>query len=170
MAPPPTEPIRRNPSEAAARAALDSYVPGFFDKLLGGAKKQRALLEQAVQQGAAADQQQYEAALNEHRMRLNQWDYQVKLAPGVMRLNLDACRSAMKYVAAFDELEEFETRVALDALVQNTATFSCLIQDQEIVPTEEVKLTAAGKLTTRRWPPASTGPCIRIMWRLVRSG
>jgi hypothetical protein len=146
---PPLEPARANPAEAAAHAALVSYTPGFFDKLLGGATKQRAILEQAVQRGFAIDQHAHEALMNDHRTRLNQWTYQVKLAPGVLALNVEACRSALWYVGAFDELESFGTRVTLDSVVQNAATFSCVIEDQEIVPAEEVKLTAAGKLTSK---------------------
>jgi hypothetical protein len=64
-------------------------------------------------------------------------------------LHPDACRSALQYVGAFDELESFGSRVTLDSIAQNAATYSCVIHDQEIVPTEEVKLTAAGKLSTK---------------------
>lgn len=146
---PPVEPVRHNPAEAAARAALQSHSPGFLDKMFGGAKQQRAQLEQAVQNGIVLDQQHYEAAMNEYRTRLNHWNYQINLAPGVLSLNLEACRSALWYVGAFDELEGFGTRVTLDAIAQNAATFGCAIEDQEIVPTEEVKLTAGGKLSTK---------------------
>jgi hypothetical protein len=147
--PPPAEPVRVNPAETAARAALQAHSPGFFDKMLGGAKQQRARLEEAVHRGIALDQQHHEAALDQHRMRLNQWSYQVQLAPGVLALQLEACRTALWYLGAFDELEGFGTRVSLDAVAQGAATFACVIEDQEIVPTDEVKLTAGGKLSTK---------------------
>jgi len=149
MSRPPAEPIRHNPAETAARAALQAHSPSFIDKIFGGAKKQRTRLKEAVQRGVALDQQNYKAAMQNYHTRLNQWNYQIKLAPGVTSLSLDACRLALKYVGAFDELEGFGTRVTLDAITQNAATFGCIIEDQEIVPKEEVKLTAAGKLSTK---------------------
>lgn len=150
--PPPVEPVWQNPAETAARAALQAHAPGLLDKMFGGAKQQRAQLEAALQQGIAFDQQRYQAALHDYRSRLNQWNYQRNLAPGVLRLHPDACRTALWYVGAFDEIEGFGSRITLDAIEDRAATFSCLIEDQEIVPTEEVKLTAAGKLSTKELP------------------
>lgn len=146
---PPAEPIRHNAAETAARAALEAHSPGFLEKIFGGAKQQRAQLEEAVRDGTALDQRQYEAAMNDYRSRLQHWNYQIQLAPGVLALNAEACRAALSYVGAFDEIEGFGSRVTLDAITRNAATFSCSIEDQEIVPAEEVKLTAGGKLSTK---------------------
>jgi hypothetical protein len=147
-APPPAEPMKANPEEVAARAALANYVPGFFDKLLGGAQKHRAQLEQAVHQGIAIDHQRFEAAMNDHRMRIDQWRHLVTLASGVLAGDPDAFRAALGYVAAFEEIEGFGTLVTLDSVIHNAARFTCVIEDQEIVPSEEVKLTTAGKLSS----------------------
>lgn len=149
MSRPPDEPARYNPAETAARAARQAHSPSFFDKMFGGAKQQRARLEEAVQRGIALDQQNYEAAMQNYHTRLSQWNYQIKLAPGVMSLVPDACRAALQYVGAFDELDDFGTHVTLDAITQDAATFGCAIEDQEIVPKEEIKLTASGKLSTK---------------------
>jgi hypothetical protein len=146
---PPVEPVRQNLAEAAARAALQAHSPGLVDKMFGGARQQRAQLEEAVHRGIALDQQHYESAMHDHRTRFNQWTYQTNLAPGVLSLHPEACRSALWYVGAFDELEGFGNRVMLDTITQDAATFYCVIGDQEIVPTEEVKLTASGKLSTK---------------------
>lgn len=146
---PPVEPVRQNAAETAARAALQAHSPNLLDKIFGGAKQQRAQLEEAVRDGVALDQRQYEAAMNYYRSRLDQWNYQIHLAPGVLALNAEACRSALRYVGAFDEIEGFGSRVTLDAMTQDAATFSCVIEDREIVPAEEVKLTAGGKLSTK---------------------
>jgi hypothetical protein len=146
---PPTEPGRTTSVEDAAHAALAAYSPKFLDRLFGSAAEHRAQLAEAVQRGAAHDQEQYEAAMHAHRLRLDQWNYQQRLAPGVLSLHPDACRAALSYVGAFDEFEGFSTRVTLEAVVQNAATFGCVIEDQEIVPAEEVKLTAGGKLSTK---------------------
>jgi hypothetical protein len=146
---PPIAPAPQSRAEAAARGALAKYSPGFVDRLFGGANRHRAQLEEAVQRGIAADQQHYAAAMHEHGLRINQWNYQMDLATGVLSLQLEACRAALRYIGAFDELENFRTRVTLDAIVQGVASFSCASEDEEIVPSEEVKLTASGKLSTK---------------------
>jgi hypothetical protein len=150
---PPLEPAKRNPAETFVRAALPAFTPGLFGELLGGAARQHLLLEQAVQRGFAIDHQHHEAAMNEHRIRLTLWSYQVKLAPGVLRLDLEACRSALWYVGAFDELEGFGTRVTLDAVAGTTAAFTCRIEDPEIVPVEQIELTADGQQTRKELAP-----------------
>jgi hypothetical protein len=123
-----------------------------------------------VRDGAALDQRQYEAAMNDYRSRLQHWNYQIQLAPGVLGLNAEACRTALWYVGAFDEIEGFGSRVTLDAMTRDAATFSCSIEDQEIVPAEEVELTAGASCPPGTWPPASTGRSIKITWRPARSG
>lgn len=50
---PPHEPSRAAAAETSARQALAVYSPGFFDKLFGGAAKQRSLLEVEIQRAIA---------------------------------------------------------------------------------------------------------------------
>lgn len=51
-------------------------------------------------------------------------------------------------------IEGFGSRVKLDAMTQGAATFTCSIEDQEIIPAEEVKLLAGGKLSTKDIAPS----------------
>jgi hypothetical protein len=71
----------------------------------------------------------------------------------VLKLDLAACRSALWYIGAFDELEAFGTRVTLDAVAGTTAAFTCLIEDPEIVPSEQIALAADGTLTREALAP-----------------
>ncbi|HEY0192461.1 MAG TPA: hypothetical protein VGC42_15180 [Kofleriaceae bacterium] len=148
-APPPPPPPRIAPAELAARARLDAYKPGFFDELFGGATRRRAVLEGEVQQASALDQQQHELAMIEHRRKFEQWSYQVKLAHGVLTNDVEAFRAALSYLGAFDELERFDDQVTLDSAVRGTVAFTCVIQDTELVPSEELKVSSSGKLSTK---------------------
>jgi len=147
--PPPIAPVRQNAAETAARAALDAHSPGLIDKIFGAAKQQRMQLESALQRGIALDQQSHDAALRHYNTLFNQWRYQLELAPAVLSLHLGACRAALQYVGAFDDIEEFGTHVTLDTITSNATSFTCAIEDQEIVPSEEVKLSTSGKLLTK---------------------
>jgi hypothetical protein len=144
--PPPPEPVRQNLAETQARAALQAHDPGFFDKMLGGAKQQRSQLEEAVQRGTAIDQHHYDMAVIEYRRMFERWRYQAQLAPGVIALHPDACRAALWCVGAFDELEWFTHQITLDAIEENVAIYRCAITDPDVVPKEEIKLGASGKV------------------------
>jgi hypothetical protein len=153
--PPPLDPPPRDSyqAEAFARAAFEAYRPGFFDRLFGQDKKQWATLEEAVRAGAAADQQAHELARAAHRKALEQWQATRQLAAGVRRLDLAACRHAIERVGAFDELQAFKTRVSLESIGMAGgaagAVLRCHLEDRELIPKEELKLTAGGKVSTK---------------------
>ena len=77
------------------------------------------------------------------------WQTNVALAPLVLRRDLEGCRRALLHAAAFEDIEEFASTVILERVSESIATLSCTIRDDEIIPTEEVKVTAAGKLSVK---------------------
>ncbi|MDB4962534.1 MAG: hypothetical protein JWP01_2533 [Myxococcales bacterium] len=150
--PPPTAPSPAHTAEAGARAALESYQPGFFDRLLGGAKSTRAQLETALAHAIALDAQRNEAAYARYQEDHRLWDANIRLAPNVLRLEPQACAVALKNAGSFDDIERFGTSVRLESVTGDVATLSVLIRDGEIVPEEELKMSATGKLSTKAIP------------------
>lgn len=149
LSPPPAEPPRSSRREDAARALRDAYAPGFVDRMFGGAKRRRDELEAAVQQERARDDAEYACELAAYRNAFASWQTRIHLAPGVMRLDLRSCRDALVHAGSFHELGSFRAEVTLDSIVGDLATLSCFVDDPEIIPSEEVKLTAGGKLTSK---------------------
>jgi hypothetical protein len=147
--PPPPEPQRGNRNEMVAHALIDAYKPGFFERIFGGAAKRQSELQTTLAAAIQADADEHQRALAHQRELYGRWSHGVRLAPAVLRLHVDACREALAFVGAFDELATFKTRVFLDRIDGDVATVSSVIDDPEIVPREEVKLTAGGKLTTK---------------------
>ena len=94
--PPPSEPVKVTAQEDAASRALSDFNPGFFARLFGG-KQKRLELEAAVGYARAVEARNHEATLERYRRALADWKEQVRLAPGVMRLELGSCREAMSY-------------------------------------------------------------------------
>jgi hypothetical protein len=151
MTAPPPEPVwvESESREAIARAALASYRPGFFEKLLGANIRIRAELEAAVHAARAADQDERGRALAAYRAAFEAWSTQTRLAQGVLNFELNACHAALEQAGAFDELRGFGATVRLLAAEQARATLVHRIEDADIVPRREVALSAGGSLAAR---------------------
>lgn len=154
--------------EAAALAALGRFAPGLFDSLLGKAKQQRAALEEAVTRARADD-----AAANQHNLgeyhrahvayalSVRQhddyqrahalWSVRQPLAQGVLNRSPDAYRRAIEHAESFRWLGHFQTRVASFAVSEDAEAVAVdlKLEDRDIVPREELKLTAGGKISTK---------------------
>lgn len=149
LTPPPPEPIPRDDHEQRARSDIESYVPGFFERLFGGAKAKQQLLVAALEQARSLDRGNHQTALATYRASADLWRMRAQLAPRVLQLEFGACRDALEHAGAFDELASLQVFVALEAVVGDLATVRCSVDDDEIVPTEELKLTAAGKVSSK---------------------
>lgn len=147
--PPPQPPRASNAGELAARCAADSYSPGFFERLFGGAKRRKAALEREIAEACQRDAQRNALARSEFTrdLELHRWLQQV--APAVLAGDLDAYGVVMEHLSPFDELVDAGMQVQVEALRRDVVVLRCVVSDQTIVPAEEKRLSASGKLSTR---------------------
>jgi hypothetical protein len=148
-APAPNPPTRRNDHESAATGAQILYVPNLIDKLFGAAKKRQAELQAGVENGRREDDAQHARAMQEHYERERGWAARRQLASRILASDATAYLAGLEYASAFSELAAFQTRVTVAELEREALAVTCEITDDEIVPSEEVKLTASGKLTKK---------------------
>lgn len=148
-APSPEPPPRTQESEARARRLEAAYQPGFFDRILGRDKKARAVLARKVQEATAADEREYQELFKAHEARLALWKERRSLGARICAGELPAYREGLDHVDPFEELASYDTKVRVAAIEAAAIALECEITDPEVVPAEEVKLTAAGKLSTK---------------------
>jgi hypothetical protein len=153
-APQPSEPAATRNRESSARERLTLYKPGFFDKLFRNDKKRIATLEAAVQQAIAEDAAEIEAKQKQYQLDVGLWSLRRKIANGVLARTPTAYREALDNSDRFDDLVERGIRVTILAIEQDGIAFGCEAIDDDAVPTEEVKLSAAGKVSVKDMPPA----------------
>lgn len=141
----------RPPGPAGGRrqGGARELQPGFFERLFGGAKKRVAALQQAVQVARAADDQVHADAMRSYQEEFASWNTMRGLAGRMIQRDASAYSDALAAAGAFDELSDFQTRVAVSDAQPDAVVFTCTMTDDEIVPREEVKLTATKKLTTK---------------------
>ncbi|WP_437592257.1 hypothetical protein [Sorangium sp. So ce1000] len=149
---PPQPPVYAGRHEAAAKVALQTYEPSFTEKLLKQDGKRRQTLAEDVELARQRDQIDHQTALQQHQQAIAQWQWYNHVAQGVLSQHLDAYRAVLDYLSPFDELSELGIVVSLDEVQPGGIAVTCAVRDQEIVPTEERRLTAAGKLTVKSIP------------------
>lgn len=152
--PPPPAPPRFEVSETRARQELGSYKPGMLDKMLGRDKKQIAALEDAVSRARAQDEAAYQDAVRKHQHEHHLCEYRRGLARRVLGRDPGAYREALDHASAFAEVVAFRSNVILSAAEPDVVAITCAMTPEEMIPTEESKLTAGGKLSTKALPQA----------------
>lgn len=151
-APQPVPPVRARTRAVEAEQALNAFKPTLMQRLFGGEAKVRSTLEEALKKAAAEDAREYEKAMEAHREAHALWSAEADLAEGVIHENLEAYEKALHYSGMVDELSAFKTRVIFHVVEKDVIALSCVFEDEELVPREEVKLTAAGKLSSKAFP------------------
>lgn len=150
--PPPAHPVRLTQHEAAARAAMQAYKPGFLERLFGTDKRTVTGLKQAIVEAHKADDAAYMEAVQGHQEAYSAWSMRNTQAQHVLARDTRAYSTVLQLSGALDELKAFQIQITLAAMEPEAIAFTCSIMDDQMVPREEVKLTAAGKLSTKEIP------------------
>jgi hypothetical protein len=144
----PPEPVRRNDREAAATSALNQYKPGILQRVFGDARKRIAELESSLTQARLADEATHAEEVASHRAAGARVDRAKRLASRVLAADASAYEDALDFGGVLEVLGEFQSDLTLDDAQAEAVVLDCLL-DAEVVPLEEVKLTASGTTTTK---------------------
>jgi len=137
--------------EARALAALKAFTPGFFARLTGAARRTREQLEGAVGEAKTTDATLHQAAMAGYRAEVARHAARVEMAHGVLGRDPAWYRRAMDALLGIEDLVELGVEVTAEGVEPDAIALSCAVRDDEIVPQEEVKLSAGGKLSTKKW-------------------
>lgn len=98
---PPSPPARAATRESAAKLDLQSYSPGFFEKLFGGNKKKVAALTAAVAQARAVDEGDYAQATSQYQQAYAFWSERRALAARILAGDATVYQVALGQAGAF---------------------------------------------------------------------
>lgn len=140
---PPIDDDGIGPREKQARQALAAYKPGFLDRILGKAHKQRTLLEEQI---AIAREEDQEA--------LAIWKQQHALADKILNGDPTACVQAVELMKPFDDLAQLGSRFNcyLTDDEHPEIVIEFLVYSRKIIPQEVKTLTKTGKLSISKMP------------------
>ncbi len=148
-APDPPPPADDGPLERAAREALANYKPGFFENLFGGAKKKIAELEAQIQAGRKNDAINLSAARRRHEEEGAQAEAQRAFARRMLDGDTDAYTQALTEINPFEEISELGASISFPLVEPKRISVRVQARGEGVVPAEEHKLTATGKLSTK---------------------
>lgn len=147
QAPDPPQP--EHTKEMAAQKEVDSYVPGFFAKLFGTEKKAREKLQHRVAEARKRDEEANRLAADEYVQMKKTHDWLQSLGRSILAGDLDAYKNALQYLSPFAELVESGMTVGVQELRHDVVVLLCEVKDSSMIPKEEKKLTAKGKLSVK---------------------
>ena len=148
-APDPSTPDDDGPLERAAREALANYKPGFFESLFGGAKKKIARLEARIQAGRKNDAINLTAANRRHEEECAQTEAQRAFARRMLEGDTDAYTQALTEINPFEEISELGASISFPLIEPKRLSVRLQAKGESVVPAEEKKLTATGKLSIK---------------------
>lgn len=147
--PAPAAPANDGPLEAVARQTLADYRPGFFEKLFGGSKKKISEFEARIQAGRKNDAINFAAAQRRHEEERAQHEAQKAFARRMRDGDVEAYGQALTEINPFEEISELGASISFP-VVEAKAIFARLqAVGESVVPGEEKKLTATGKLSSK---------------------
>lgn len=151
---PPPEPVRTNRHEADVEARQVLYVPGFFARLFGKAKKQEAAFGAQIPVARARDDADFQDASVQYQRDCESWQKERQLAQDVLAGSHDAYEQVLRELTPFTELSNLGS--ALSFRIHSPKLLEVLVKvnGQQAIPSEVKSLTATGKVSTKAMPRA----------------
>jgi len=152
ITPPPVEPVRGNRHEAEVEARRAAYKPGFFDNLLGKAKRQAAAFEVESYMAKDRDEGEFQAAWAQYQRDHAEWENEKALAASVLVGDHDAYVRVLRELSPFAELSELGS--SLNFRIHTPQLMEALVKvsGEQAIPSEIKSLTSSGKVSTKGMP------------------
>jgi tellurite resistance protein len=143
------EPINDGPLEKAARKELADYRPGFFEKLFGGSKKKILELAAKIEAGRKNDAINLVAAKRKQEEERAQHEAQRVFARRMLDGDVEAYRQALTEINPFEEISELGASISFPTVEARAISVRLRTVGESVVPADEKKLTATGKLSSK---------------------
>lgn len=138
---PPFQPDEAGPKERQAKDKLDSYKPGFLDKIFNRSEAMVKKLEQDVLEAKTDDKKEYE-----------EWKSSVELAEKVLQGDLNTYKEVLSELAPFEDINQLGSSFEVKFPTSEIAEITLSIHTEDVIPEEIKSLTKAGKLSTKQMP------------------
>jgi len=146
---PPAKPTRSDSYERNAQNNLDSYKPGFVDKLLKRVESKRNDLVYAVKDGKRKDEQEHQEALKDYKQEYADWEAIRELATNILSGNIDAYTDAIRQADPFSEISQLGSSIEFKVDESNLVEATLHVNGEDVIPNEMKTLLKSGKLSIK---------------------
>jgi hypothetical protein len=150
LSPRPEQPQRLQTHEEPVLAAANGYKPSFFESLFGSDRKRRAQLQEAVVEAQRKDWETFAALQKHYEDALRRHEWETRVASGVLSGDLKAYQKVIDHMSPFAELIDSGMLVVVEDLRSSVVVLECSVDDSTVVPGEEKRLSANGKLIAKK--------------------
>jgi hypothetical protein len=147
---PPVKPSRSDANGKIAQGELDTYKPGFTDKLLKRSETKRLELIAAVEEGKKQDELVYQEALKEYEQDYADWEVTRELANRILAGDTEAYMEAIKQADPFKEISQLGSSIEFNAIDNSMMEATLHVKSENVVPNEEKTLLSSGKLSVKK--------------------
>lgn len=148
----PKKPEPTTEATYSSQVALDTYSPGFFDRLFGRGDKKRAQLQEKLVAAMAVDRSRTEQALKQHAKDVEEWEQMHRVAGGVLARDIQAFREAIQEADLFSEISELGSSIALNTTASWFMQATIHVKSTDSIPSETLSLTQSGKVSRKKMP------------------
>lgn len=148
----PAEPKRRNDNESEARQLLESYKPGFLDRLLKRVEKKRSLLSRKIDEAIKKDEVNYKSSISKWEKDKGEWKESVAIAKALLDGKAEAKIEAIESLQPFSEISNLGSSLSISVYDNGVLEATINVHGTEIVPSETKSLLKSGKLSVKNMP------------------
>ena len=149
---PPVKPTKSHKNEEAARARLDAFKPGLFDRALGRTESKREALAEAVEQAKEEDDREYQEALRAYERDYADWKATCELARGILAGDLEAYIEAIKQTDPFSDISQLGSSLDFRAEDSTLVEATMHVNSKQVIPSEVKTLLKSGRLSVKEMP------------------
>lgn len=150
--PPPIEPSKSNRREEEAILALNSYQPGFWDKVTGKDKREIARLSSNLMVRKQEDEQEFQYAFAVYQNQYSEWELKRELAQQILAGNIEAYSDAITELNPFAAISNLGSNISFSIADLKTIAVELTVNGEKVIPSELKSLTKSGKITTKSTP------------------
>ncbi len=144
----PLEPTKTVYNEAEVQEKINNFRPSFFDKIFGRTTKKIKQLELRKEEAKIKDQEEFELAMKDYLIHLDDWNTLQKICKGVKKGELKAYRDAIQYFNPLADLSDLGSRINITFL-DDFIDVDLVVKSDEVIPKIDYKLTSMGKLSKK---------------------
>ena len=148
----PIEPQRNNDNESEARQSLESYKPGFIDRLFKREEKKRALLSQKIDEAIKKDQANHKSSVAKWEQETGEWKESVAIAKALLDGEAEAKIEAIESLQPFSEISNLGSSLSITVHDNRVLEATINVHGTDIVPSEAKSLLKSGKLSVKNMP------------------
>jgi hypothetical protein len=139
--------------EGSASGSLDTFEPGFVDKMLDRAERKREELSRAVEEAGKVDERDYQEALSAYWPEHSGWESGRELAERILSGDTDAYLDAVRQnQEALTKIGEIGLSMAFRPENSSLIVATLQTRGEDFIPSETKRLLKSGQLSVKRMP------------------